>query len=88
MISELIRRLSSTNGDFELCLNAHMILLELADNENCFGLLIQRDIAEALINASCDIMNPNQSYALNVLQTVIKEFPFYAPKLKTLAEDF
>lgn len=88
VISELVKRLSSANKDFELCLNAHLILLELADNDNCFGLLIQRECAESLINASCDIMNPNQGYAINVLQTILREFPFYANNLKDIAEDF
>jgi hypothetical protein len=59
VISELVRRLSSLNLDMEQCLNAHLILLELADNEDCFGQLIEKEVAEALINAACDIQNPN-----------------------------
>jgi hypothetical protein len=59
VIVELIRRLSSWNLDVEESMNAHLILLELADNENCFGQLIEKDVAEALINAACDIKNPN-----------------------------
>jgi hypothetical protein len=69
--------MSSKSDDVEKCLNAHGILLELADHEATFGKLVQKDNLTALIRASCDTKNKHQQYALNVLITIIREFPNY-----------
>jgi len=41
VIAALIERLSGKNKDFENCLNAHSILLELSDNDQLFGKLVE-----------------------------------------------
>jgi len=70
-------------------LNAHSILLELADHEATFGKLVQRENLVALIRASCDFKNKHQHYALNVLITIIREFPNYDRHIGTaLAGEF
>jgi hypothetical protein len=72
----LIESLSAKNhSDVEACLNAHLILTELCDNEVAFGKLIIKENIVKLIEASCDIGNVNQAYALAVLTYIIKEYP-------------
>ncbi len=89
IIAKLIARLSSRNTDLEECLNAHGILLELADHDSTFGKLVQKENLLALVRASCDFKNTFQHYALNVLITVIKEFPNYDRHIGTaLAAEF
>ena len=75
VVASLIERVSGRNQDFENCLNAHSILLDLACNDSTFGKLIQRDNFVALIKAACDMQNPNQAYALSILTNAIKEYP-------------
>lgn len=59
-------------------MNAHMILVELTENETTFGKLIQRENVVKLMEAACDLQNTqNQSYALAVLTHIIKEYPDY-----------
>jgi len=79
VVVSLIDSLSSKNKDnYEACLNAHLILTELTtENEMTFLKLIQKNNIIRLMEASCDIMNPNQGYALSVLASVIKEYPEY-----------
>jgi hypothetical protein len=85
----LIDRISSRNRDYELCLNANLILLELSDNEHTFGKLAAKQNLEALIIAACDMNNRNQHFALNVLNTLIREFPDYDRSIgQTLALEF
>lgn len=89
IVTRLIAKLSSRNLDLEQCLNAHGILMELADHETTFGKLVQKENLLALIRASCDFKNVFQHYALNVLITVIKEFPNYDRQVGTaLAAEF
>ena len=89
VVLELIERLSSKNTDFENCLNAHSILLELTDNEAMFGKLVDTQNISKLINCACDIRNPNQSYALNILTSIIKEYPNYEKHLgETVSQEF
>ena len=59
VVSTLINRLTSRNLDYDLCLNAHTILLELADNESTFGKLAEKENLIPLIRAACDLRNPN-----------------------------
>lgn len=59
-------------------MNAHSILLELADNDSTFGKLVEKENLTNLIKAACDIGNTlNQAYALNIIITIIREFPDY-----------
>lgn len=72
----LIENLSIKNkNDFEACLNAHLVLTEICDNEVAFAKLIAKENIVKLIEAACDIGNVNQSYALAVLTYIIKEYP-------------
>jgi len=41
VIETLMDRLGPTNKNFENCLNAHMILNELSDNEQLYGKLAE-----------------------------------------------
>jgi hypothetical protein len=60
VVSILIKRLSSMNtDDIDNCLNAHAVLLEIADNEQMYGKLAQNENVTELIIAGCDIRNPN-----------------------------
>lgn len=59
VINALIDRLSAKNKDFENCLNANSILLELSDNQLMFAKLIENHNLQRLINHSCDIRNQN-----------------------------
>lgn len=77
VIFALIGRLSAKNNDFENCLNANSILIELADNDQLFGKLVESQNFNKLISNACDIKNRNQAYAINVLNTIIKEYPNY-----------
>jgi len=59
-------------------MNAHSILLELADNEQTYGKLVEKDNLTNIIKAACDIGNyRNQAYALNLIIAIIREFPDY-----------
>lgn len=72
----LIDSLSAKNkNDFEACLNANAILTDLTEHNVTFSKLIQRDNVIRLMEAACDITNSNQSYALSVLASIIKEYP-------------
>jgi hypothetical protein len=76
VIVSLIESLSAKNkDDFEACLNASTILTDLTEHNVTFSKLIQRDNVIRLMEAACDITNVNQSYALSVLASVIKEYP-------------
>ena len=46
VISFLIKKLSFKNHDLESCLNAHIILQELADSEAGFSKLAEKDTLE------------------------------------------
>jgi hypothetical protein len=60
VVQALIDNLSSKNhNDFEACLNAHTILIEMTEQAITFSKLIQRDNVIRLMEASCDIMNIN-----------------------------
>ena len=42
-----------------------------------------------MIKASCDIKNTNQAYALNILTSIIREFPDYERQIGvTLSNEF
>lgn len=71
-------------------MNAHSILLELADNEQTFGKLVERENLTNLIKAACDINNTvNQAYALNIIITIIREFPDYEKQIGSqLSQEF
>ena len=57
-------------------MNAQMIMLEMVDNEHAYGRLLENgDHVNELIVSACDLKNPSQAYALNVLMSIIKEFP-------------
>ena len=64
VIGVLIDRVGSKNADFENCLNAHLILMELTENETLFPFLIETQQISKLITNACDIKNQNQAYAL------------------------
>lgn len=82
VIQQLIQALSQRNDDFEKTLNAQVVLQELADNEATFGNLVESRNLLSLIQAATDIRNTqNQSYACNVLSTIIKEFPDYEKQI-------
>ena len=82
VITALISNLSGRNSDFEACLNAHTILSEMTEQAVTFTKLIQREVVVKLIEASCDIMNANQGYALAVLASIIKEYPDFERSLQ------
>lgn len=70
-------------------MNAHSILLELADNEQTFGKLVEKENLTNLIKAACDINNTvGQAYALNIIITIIREFPDYEKQIGHLAQEF
>ena len=90
VVAALIEKLSSKNlTDLESCLNAHTILSEMSDNDILFEKLVEKENLQKLINHSCDLKNPNQAWATNVLTNVIKEFPNYENQIsKSLLESF
>jgi hypothetical protein len=57
VISTLIDNLSSRNKDFEACLNAQLVLLELVDSDQLFPKLIEVANVKRLLAAACDIRN-------------------------------
>ena len=59
VVQTLIDRLSGKNSDYERCLNAHMILIELTDNDQLFGTLVDTGNVTKLINHACDMRNVN-----------------------------
>lgn len=89
VVRTLLERLSSKNRDFELCLNAYTVLHDMADMETTFGKLVERENMQLLIKAATDTRNVNQGYALNILTTLIKEFPDYERHIGVhLAQEF
>lgn len=89
VIQYLIQRLSSKNPDFEECLNAHSILIELTENEQTYSKLVEKENLTHLIKAACDINNiQNQAYALNVIIHIIREFPDFDKRIGALAGEF
>ena len=82
VVTSLITNLSGRNRDFETCLNAHTILFDMTEQAVTFTKLIQREVVVKLIEAACDIMNPNQAYALDVLAKVIREYPDFERSLQ------
>ena len=88
VVALLIHWISSKKVDYEKCLNAHFILVELADHETTYGKLVQRDNLTALVRGACDFKNPYQAYALNVLTTIIREFPNFERQIGQLAAEF
>lgn len=61
VIGTLIEQgLSGRNrGDLEACLNAHLILSELTDQEITYSSLILKENITRLIEAACDLLNEN-----------------------------
>jgi small nuclear ribonucleoprotein (snRNP)-like protein len=89
VVEFLIQRLTIHNKDIEQCLNAHAVMVELTDNENTYGKLVEKENLTSLIKAACDINNKdNQAYALNIIINIIKEFPDYDKRIGPLAGEF
>ena len=57
VVDFLINKLSYKNKNLEQTMNAHSVLLELADNEQTYGKLVERENLTNLIKAACDINN-------------------------------
>lgn len=57
IIGLLLRWLSRNNEDFEFALNAYSILMEISENENTYGNLIEGQSIEQLIENACDVQN-------------------------------
>jgi hypothetical protein len=57
VVEYLISKLSSKNTNFEECLNAHTILIELTENETTYSKLVEKESLTQLIKAACDINN-------------------------------
>lgn len=74
VVTGLLQWLTRNNTDLELALNAYTILMELAENEATYPLLIESRNIDQLIEEACDSANPNQNYALHLLAMIIKEF--------------
>jgi small nuclear ribonucleoprotein (snRNP)-like protein len=89
VVEFLIQRLTIHNKDIEQCLNAHAVMVELTDNENTYGKLVEKENLTSLIKAACDLNNKdNQAYALNIIINIIKEFPDYDKRIGPLAGEF
>ena len=76
-------RLGPGNKNFESCLNAHMVLTELSDNDQLFGKLAEN--VQRLITHACNIRNVNQSYALSALTAIFQEYPNYESHIGPVA---
>ena len=72
----LLDAFSHKNDDLERTLNANTIFMEFCENDHCFAMLTNPDVLQKLIKICCQTQNnlPNLAYALNLLQTIIKEF--------------
>jgi hypothetical protein len=57
VVETLMDRLGPANKSFENCLNAHMVLAELSDNDQLFGKLAEN--VQRLITHACNIGNVN-----------------------------
>lgn len=57
VVEQLIRKLMRGNVDLEETMNAHTVLLEIADNENTYSKLVERENLLLLLKASTDISN-------------------------------
>jgi hypothetical protein len=89
VITFLLSKLSSKNTDLEETMNAHSVLLELADNEQTYGKLVEKENLTQLIKNACDLDNRvSQAYALNVMIFIIREFPDYEKQIGHLAAEF
>jgi|LauGreDrversion4_2_1035121.scaffolds.fasta_scaffold179408_2 hypothetical protein len=83
VISTLIDRLGPKGFDFESVLNAQTVLTELGDSKKIYKRIISTKNIQTLINHACNMNNPNQSYALNVLATILKQLGDYDHKKDT-----
>lgn len=89
VVELLLSKISAKNTDLEQTMNAHTILLEMADNEQTYGKLVEKDNLTQLIKYACDLDNRvGQSYALNVMINIIREFPDYEKQIGHLAAEF
>ncbi len=90
VVAGLIEKLGAKNlRDFESCLNANGILMELIESEQLYGKIVEGANLSKLIVNACDMRNPNQAWALNVLASVIKEYPNYENQLSgSIQQDF
>lgn len=78
VVATLIERLgcpADKKEDLENCLNANMVLSELAESEQLYPKLVEAQNLQRLAQHACDTSNPHQPYALNVLATILKEYP-------------
>lgn len=73
---DLLDALSNKNNDLEKTLNANTVLFEFCDNDHCFAMLTNPEVLNKLIKICCQATTnvTSLSYALNLLQTIIKEF--------------
>jgi len=51
VVAALASLLTSANSDVEQCLNSNYILIELADNEVSFPLVVEPSVLEVLLEA-------------------------------------
>ena len=72
----LLDAFSHKNDDLERTLNANAILMEFCENDHCFAMLTHPDVLQKLIRVCCQTQRnlTNLAYALNLLQTIIREF--------------
>lgn len=80
VIFSLIESLGPKGTDFENVLNAQTVLCELSDTKKIYKRIISTKNIQTLINHACNMNNPNQAYALNVLATILKQLGDYDHK--------
>ena len=78
---QLIQKLSWRNTNAHEVLDAQSVLIELAECESSFPLLIQKDCIETLIDVTFEPSNENNTYGLHVFSCIIKQFQEYANEL-------
>ncbi len=89
VILRLIMKLGRTNSDYEQVLNSQTILVDLAESEFSFSLVIQKENLENIIYQACDNENENQAYALHILTTISKQYGDYEKEIsRNLSNEF
>jgi hypothetical protein len=84
VFTTLISRLGTPPNkqeDLELCLNAALVLGEVAECEQLFGKLAESQNLNQLALNACDGSNPHQAYALQAFATILKEYPNHVSSL-------
>ncbi len=69
-----MQKLKWTNKDVHEVMDIEAVLLELAENESSFILLVSNEVVTNLIDITFDPANDNNTQALTVFSKIVTQF--------------